>query len=258
MRPRSMARYLFQAAGHCASARSQPSRSSVQRLMIFMAPWSVIERLGASLTRTSSHSRFANHFNHSVDQRRELLLGDCESRSEINGRPERPDEHPELYEARTQFFEIGDMIQLNDADCSFDPHLLHAGSAPANQEPITQTGCDLRNLLQPGLTLEQIKGGVGRGAGKRIRHEGRPMHERVQRVIRPEGVEDFSSRNRSRKRKRSAGERFPRRQDIGYDGGSRTSKQRSGAAEPGEDFIEYQKQLVAIRSLPQPAQHRWI
>jgi hypothetical protein len=81
-----------------------------------------------------------------------------------------------IVKAGAQLLEIRDVIELNHADCSLDPHVLHSGSAPASQESSTQTGCNFHNLLQPGLALEQIKGSVGCRAGKRIRHEGRPMH----------------------------------------------------------------------------------
>jgi len=44
------------------------------------------------------------------------------------------------------------------------------------------------------LALEQIEGSIGRGAGKRVGHEGRPVHERVARIVGPERLKDFSSR----------------------------------------------------------------
>ena len=57
-------------------------------------------------------------------------------------------------------------------------------------------------------------------------------------------------------RQRAAGQRFRQRDDIRHDAGCFAGEQGSGAAEAGEDFIEDQQQLVAVRRLAQPAQHR--
>ena len=52
-----------------------------------------------------------------------------------------------------------------------------------------QRGSYRRDLLQPGLLREQVERGVGSGAGERVGHEGRPMHQRLLRIIRPECIE---------------------------------------------------------------------
>ena len=47
-----------------------------------------------------------------------------------------------------------------------------------------------RDLRKPLAVLEQIERGIGGGAGERIGHIGRAVHQRLHRIVRPEGVED--------------------------------------------------------------------
>ena len=107
-----------------------------------------------------------------------------------------------------------------------------------------------------GLALEQIERGIGGGAGERIAHEGRAVHQRVAGIVGPEGVEDLA-RCATVAASGSVPPVSALRQgdDVGHHLGRLAGEHRAGAAEAGEDLVEDQQQLVAVGGRAQAAQH---
>ena len=68
---------------------------------------------------------------------------------------------------------------------------LTPGKLAAGRKPARERRRDGRDLLKPRLALEQIERGIGGGAGERVGHEGRAVHQRVRRIVRPERLEHF-------------------------------------------------------------------
>ena len=124
---------------------------------------------------------------------------------------------------------------------------LTPGRPRHGARPRSSAARDVRHLLQARLALEQIERGIGGGAGQRIGHEGRSVHQRMHGIVGPERVEDAPARDGGGERQRSAGQCLRQREDIRHDAGGLAREQASGAAEAGEDLVEDQEQLVAVR-----------
>ena len=125
----------------------------------------------------------------------------------------------------------------------FDPHVCDARQVPARLEPLRQRGRKTaRDLREPRLALEQVERGVGGGAGQRIGHVGRPVHQRRA------GSSDQKASNTLRAATVAASGRVPpvsaldRVTMSGIDAGLLAGEQRAGAAEAGEDLVEDQQQ----------------
>ena len=100
---------------------------------------------------------------------------------------------------RAQGVEIVDTIEFDDADGTFHAHVFHAWQSAAGREASLQRGGNIGDLLQPRLALEQIERGIGGGAGECIGHVGRPVHQRLFRIVRPEGLEHLARSQQSRR-----------------------------------------------------------
>src|SRR5262249_38010338 len=211
---------------------------------------------GACGTLAASLTAFSQHIHDRAGQCRQLLRLDRECRREIDDGAEGADKNPLLHEARAQAFEIVDTLQLHHTDRAFHPHVLDAWERPARRKVAREGGCDIRNLPQPRLPIEQVEGGVGGGTAERVAHECGHMRQCIARRVRPERVEYFVTRNCGRERQRASGQCFRQSDDVRRDTGCLAGEQAAGAAETGEDFIENQKKLIAVRRFAQALQHR--
>src|SRR5262245_61977864 len=81
------------------------------------------------------------------------------------------------------------------------------------------------------------------------------MHQRLLRIVRPEGIEDFRGCSRGRKRKCSACERLGERDDVGCDLCLLARKHRSRAAEASKNLVKDQKHIMRIRERSQMAKY---
>src|ERR1700746_2733305 len=71
-------------------------------------------------------------------------------------------------------------------------------SSTTPMAPLTRTSLTPGSVRQGSrLALENIKRGIGGGAGERIGHESRAVHQGVIRIVRPERLEHLFARNRS-------------------------------------------------------------
>ena len=129
---------------------------------------------------------------------------------------------------------------------------LTPGRPRQGASPRSSARRDVGHLPQARLALEQVERGIGGGAGERIRHVGRPVHQRMHGVVRPERVEHRSACDGRGERQRAAGQRLRQRDDVGHDAGGLAGEQRPGAAEAGEDLVEDQQQVVAVGRRAQP------
>ena len=81
------------------------------------------------------------------------------------------------------------------------------------------------------------------------------MHQRVRRVIGPEGVEYPVAGDRGGQRQRAAGQRLGQGDDVGTRAGLFIGEHRASAAEAGEYLVVDQQQAVAVGQPAQAAQH---
>src|SRR5262245_20821100 len=81
------------------------------------------------------------------------------------------------------------------------------------------------------------------------------MHQRLLRIVRPKGIEDFRGCSRGRKRKRSACERFGERDDVGRDLCLLARKHRSRTTEAGKNFVKDQERIMFVREPSQMTEH---
>ena len=186
---RSTALSTSQAAARCAWARSRRCGSNAPTNTTCMARWWGFSRCPC-LTLCHQHRgrrypcrghsrRAPTTFVTASRQFRELVLADRERRREIDDGTERPDEYALLHEPRAQGLEIVDAVKLDDADRALHPHVLDARKAAARRKAALERARDIGNLPQARFALEQVERGVGGGAGERVCHEGRPVHQRV-------------------------------------------------------------------------------
>src|SRR5580692_2657231 len=126
-------------------------------------------------------------FDHSAGQPVEVRVADCEGGRQIYNVAEGA--HPDAFfhESALQRIEVGDSLQFHHADGAPHAHVLYARQAEAGAKPAREFLADFGGLQKARLAFEQIERGVGRGAGQRIAHIGRPMHERVCGIVGPEG-----------------------------------------------------------------------
>ena len=145
----------------------------------------------------------ADDLDHRVGERRELVRRNGEGRRQVDDRSERTHEHALRDEAAPQRVDVVDAVEFDHADRAHDADVAHAGHVAAGREPGAQRLLDRRDLRQPRLALEQVERGIGGGAGQRVRHVGRAVHQRVGRIVRPEGIEHLVARQRRGERQRA-------------------------------------------------------
>jgi len=155
-------------------------------------------------------------------------------------------------------------IELNDADRPEHAHVRDARQLACRREALTQPALDRGDPTAPvpragpadgsgavvrvGSTLEQIERGERDGAGERVGHERRPVHQPaplpcaddVGHVPRAEGRGE---------RHVAAGERLAHAHDIGSDAGVLACEQRARASEAGRDLVEHQQQFMLVAEL---------
>src|SRR6266853_664658 len=89
---------------------------------------------------------------------------------------------------------------------------------------------DCCNALKNRLGFENVKIGVGGGAGDRIGRVGVSVKESASAVGPGKGIVDVVGRQRSRERKKSAGQALGDTHEIGHDSGALASKHSPGPA----------------------------
>ncbi len=167
-------------------------------------------------------------------------------RRQIDDIAEGPDKNTFGNKPLPQGIEIFDAVEFDHADGAFHPHILHARKRAAGFETLPQVGCDVRHLIKPRLAREQIERGIGRGAGERVRHKGRSVHQRLRRIVGPECVEHPSAGDRRGERQCAAGQSLGQRDDVRHHAGVMEGEHCAGPAETREDLIEDQQKLVTV------------
>ncbi len=102
--------------------------------------------------------------------------------------------------------EVLDAIEFDDADRAFHPHVAHMRQRERRFEIAGKHRLDGRHLRKPRLGFEEIEGRIGGGAGERIGHEGRAMHQRMAGLVRKKGVKHFFRGDGRAKPDRPAGQ----------------------------------------------------
>src|SRR5262249_46893784 len=100
-------------------------------------------------------------------------------RREIDDLPEWPHEDASFDKAALQFVHVADVIEFNDANRAFDPHAADMRKAPGRLKAASERRLYCRDLFEARFALEKIERSIGGGAGKRIGHEGRAVHQRA-------------------------------------------------------------------------------
>ena len=148
------------------------------------------------------------------------------------------------------------MVELHHPDGALDADVDDAGDGPARLQRGPEMGLDGGDLIEPGLALEQIERGVGGGAGQRVGHVGRPVHQRLGAIVVEEALEDSRARRRRREAERAAGERLADAHDIGRHAGLVAGEQAPGAPEPGGDLVGDQQHVVGGAGVANGAKRR--
>ena len=146
-------------------------------------------------------------------------------------------------------------VELDDADGPVGAHVDDAGRGAAGLQPGGQGGVDARDVGLPLAGLEEVEAGVGGGAGQRVGHVGRAVHQGRAGVVGPERLEHPAAGDGRRERQGAAGQRLGEGDDVGRHARAGTGEQVAGAAEADEDLIEDQQQVVLVGQPAQGAQH---
>ena len=134
---------------------------------------------------------------------------------------ERPHEHPRLHEpppaarSRSSIRSSSTTPIAPLTRTSLTPgRSRHGSSSPRQGLAIAATCC------KPRLALEQIERRIRGRTRERVRHVGRPVHQRVRRVVRPERLEHVAPRRRRGERQGPAGQCLGQGDDVRHDPGA--------------------------------------